>query len=112
MEEVKTSGLKIRQTKAKGGHIRIFKPRALIAAAERSGFRLYRRHYAHGLHSPYWWLQCWFWDERETSALVKAYRRLLEWDILKRPLLTRLGEFLTAPLMGKSAVYYFERAAQ
>ena len=103
--------LEPRYHQAEGGHIRIFKPRALIAAAERAGFRLYRKHHAHGLHSPYWWLQCWLWDRRDTSPSVNAYRRLLEWDILKRPWITRAGERVTAPLMGKSAVFYFERVA-
>jgi len=103
--------LEPRYHQAEGGHIRIFKPRALIAAVERVGFRLYRKHHAHGLHSPYWWLQCWLWDKRETSPLVGAYRRLLEWDILQRPWITRAGEFVTAPLIGKSAVFYFERAS-
>jgi SAM-dependent methyltransferase len=102
--------LEPRYHQAEGGHIRIFKPRALIAAAERAGFRLYRKHHAHGLHSAYWWLQCWFWDRRETSSLVRAYRNLLEWDILKAPLITRVADRVTSPLMGKSAVFYFERA--
>ena len=103
--------LEPRYHQAEGGHIRIFTPRALIAAAERAGFHLYKRHSAHGLHSPYWWLQCALWDKRETSPAVRSYRRLLEWDILQAPRVTRLGEAITAPLIGKSAVFYFERAA-
>jgi SAM-dependent methyltransferase len=103
--------LEPRYHQAEGGHIRIFKPRALVAAAERAGFRLYRKHHAHGLHSPYWWLQCALWDSRDTSRLVAAYRKLLEWDILKAPWITRAAEKVAAPLMGKSAVFYFERRA-
>jgi SAM-dependent methyltransferase len=102
--------LEPRYHQAEGGHIRIFKSRALIAAAERAGFRLYRKHHAHGLHSAYWWLQCWLWDQRETSSLVRAYRKLLEWDILQAPLVTRIADKITSPIMGKSAVFYFERA--
>ena len=101
--------LEPRYHQAEGGHIRIFTPRALIAAAERAGFRLYRRSHAHGLHSPYWWLQCALWDKRETSSLVRAYRKFLEWDILQGPWITRIAEKLTSPLIGKSAVFYFER---
>lgn len=102
--------LEPRYHQAEGGHIRIFKPRALIAAAERAGFRLYKKRHAHGLHSPYWWLQCALWDKRETSRLVAAYRGLLEWDILKGPWITRAAEKIAAPVMGKSAVFYFERS--
>jgi hypothetical protein len=51
------------------------------------------------------------WDRRESSRLVAAYRKLLEWDILKAPWITRAAEKVAAPLMGKSAVFYFERRA-
>lgn len=103
--------LEPRYHQAKGGHIRIFKWWALRDAVEREGLRFYRRHHAHGLHSPYWWLQCWQWDNRETSSAVRVYRKFLEWDILQRPLLTRVLEAIAAPLMGKSVVLYFEKAA-
>jgi hypothetical protein len=43
--------------------------------------------------------------------LVRAYRTVLEWDILKRPLLTRMLEKIADPLMGKSVVLYFTKAA-
>ena len=75
-----------------------------------AGFKFRRRHWAHGLHSPYWWLQCAMWDKRETSRMVRAYRKFLEWDILKRPLLTRALEKIADPLMGKSIVLYFDKA--
>lgn len=96
---------------APGGHVHIFRPRALRSAIERAGFRFERRHWAHGLHSPYWWLQCLVWPTRETNALVKLYHRFLVWDIMARPWLTRALAALADPIMGKSIVMYFRRAA-
>ncbi len=92
-----------------GGHIRIFRSGVLRRDIERRGLRFTRRHWAHGLHSPYWWLQCMIWDRKETSRMVRVYRRFLEWDILQRPLLTRILDKLTSPIMGKSVVMYFAR---
>ena len=101
--------LEERYHRAPGGHIRIFRPGTLRSEVERLGFRSYDRHHAHALHSPYWWLQCARWDQRDTDKLVNAYRKLLEWDILKAPLVTRGAEALLNPLMGKSVALYFEK---
>ncbi|MCP5433834.1 MAG: class I SAM-dependent methyltransferase [Alphaproteobacteria bacterium] len=94
-----------------GGHVRIFRPRELARAVERNGFARLKAHFAHALHSPYWWLQCALWERRETSPLVAAYRKLLEWDILQRPWPTRALERLLNPVMGKSLVVYFRKEA-
>ena len=94
-----------------GGHVRIFRTSGLKRDVTSAGFRFRQRHWAHGLHSPYWWLQCAMWDKRETSRMVRAYRKFLEWDIIKRPLLTRALEKVADPLMGKSVVLYFTREA-
>lgn len=93
-----------------GGHIRIFRSGPLRRDIERRGLRFMRRHWAHGLHSPYWWLQCGLWQRKETSRTVRLYKRFLEWDILQQPLLTRMLEKLASPIMGKSVVMYFSRA--
>jgi hypothetical protein len=37
---------------------------------------------------------------------VRLYHRLLVWDLMKRPLVTRLAEKLLNPLIGKSVVFY------
>lgn len=94
-----------------GGHVRIFRERHLRETAEDNGLAIDARHWAHALHSPYWWLQCARWQRRETDGLVALYRRFLEWDLLKRPLLTRTLEALLNPFMGKSLVLYFTRPA-
>jgi hypothetical protein len=63
----------------------------------------------HGLHSPYWWLKCAVGVDNDSHPLVKAYHRLLVWDIVERPLSTRLAERLLDPVIGKSVVLYLEK---
>lgn len=93
-----------------GGHIRIFRPSALSRDIEARGFRHRHTHWAHGLHSPYWWLQCLKWECRESSACVRMYHRLLVWEIFNKPRILRLLSFLADPLMGKSVVLYFSKS--
>ena len=92
-----------------GGHLRIYKPARLIAMIQRAGFELWRRHHAHSLHSPYWWLKCLLGLERDALPPVKLYHRLLTWDMMKKPRVTRLADKLFNPLMGKSVVLYFTK---
>ena len=42
---------------------------------------------------------------------VRAYRRLLEWDIVSRPAITRLTERALNPLLVKSLVVYATKLA-
>ena len=92
-----------------GGHVRIFDASQLRREIESQGFAHYRRHWAHALHVPFWWLKCLFWDEQEQSRLVALYHRLLVWDLMERPWLTRVLEKILNPLMGKSVVMYFNK---
>ena len=94
-----------------GGHIRIFRRRALTAAIGQAGFYPYARHHAHALHAPYWWLRCLFWSRGESFWPVRLYHRLLVWDLMHKPRLTRWLDRLLNPLMGKSLVLYFVRNA-
>lgn len=91
-----------------GGHVRIFRESELRDAIETEGFHYLARHRAHGLHSPYWWLKCAFWGR--DPWIVRLYHRLLVWDILKRPWLTRALDRMLSPAMGKSLVLYFREA--
>ncbi|MEM6652742.1 MAG: class I SAM-dependent methyltransferase [Pseudomonadota bacterium] len=93
-----------------GGHIRIFDEVDLKVSVERHGFALFKRHHAHGLHVPYWWLKCANWRRKDDHALVKAYHKFLVWDLMKRPVLTRALDAVLSPFMGKSLVLYFEGA--
>jgi ubiquinone/menaquinone biosynthesis C-methylase UbiE len=92
-----------------GGHIRIFRADELRGDIERLGFSRYHRHWAHALHVPFWWLKCLFWNNQEQNWLVRQYHRLLVWDLMEAPVLTRAAEKLMNPVMGKSVVMYFRK---
>ena len=94
-----------------GGHIRIFKAAELRKNVEAKGFVHFKRHHAHALHVPYWWLKCLFWGLDREPWLVKAYHRLLVWDLMKKPWLTRAIDGLLNPFMGKSIILYFTKPA-
>jgi SAM-dependent methyltransferase len=96
----------------RGGHLRIFSLTDLRAAIAGSGFDIYYRHGAHALHTPYWWLQCLFWSRRERSWLVRQYHRLLVWDMMRSPAITRALESALNPILGKSVVMYFRKAGK
>jgi len=92
-----------------GGHIRIFSAADLRMQIEQFGMSYYHKHWAHALHVPFWWLKCIFWKSQRTNWLIRAYHRLLVWDLMRQPLITRLLELLLNPLMGKSVVMYFQK---
>ena len=92
-----------------GGHIRIYTDKELATKAENAGLELTGKGYAHGLHSPYWWLKCAVGVDNDTNPAVKAYHRLLVWDIMKRPRATRVAERILDPVIGKSLVLYFRK---
>ena len=95
--------------KANQGHVRIYRKHRLIAMIEDIGPILYRTHYAHSLHSPYWWLKCLVGPTREDSLPVNLYHRFLTWDIMRRPSLTRQLDRFLNPILGKSLVLYFKK---
>lgn len=90
-----------------GGHVRIFRASALRRAVLAKDMEFTGRHWAHALHSPYWWLRCLFWANADDSKVVSAYHRFLVWDLMQRPRVTQWLERLLNPLMGKSTVMYF-----
>ncbi|MEU7939944.1 class I SAM-dependent methyltransferase [Microbispora bryophytorum] len=96
---------------APGGHIRIYTLAELQAKLKASGLEVGGHHYAHGLHSPYWWIKCAVGVNDDRHPLAKAYHELLVWDIMKRPLATRLAEAVLNPLIGKSVVVYVRKPA-
>jgi ubiquinone/menaquinone biosynthesis C-methylase UbiE len=92
-----------------GGHLRIFSGNVLRSEIEHIGFKHYSRHWAHALHVPFWWLKCLFWNSQDTNWLVKQYHRMLVWDLMENPALTRILEKSMNPIMGKSVVMYFRK---
>ncbi len=99
--------------KAPGGHVRIYSRQELETKLTAAGLRPVGRHRAHALHSPYWWLRCAVGPDRpvDENRLVGAYHRLLEWDIVRAPLVTRLAERALNPVLGKSLVVYATKPA-
>jgi len=89
-----------------GGHIRVYRAPELRQKLEQSGYRITNHHFAHALHTPYWWLKCWVGLDQTDDRRVKLYHRFLVWDMMQRPALTRLLEAALQPIIGKSVVYY------
>ena len=88
------------------GHVRIYSLRRLRALLRSAGLVPGASHRAHALHTPYWWLRCAVGPRNDDHRLVRAYHRLLCWEIERRPLVLRLAERLLRPLVGKSVVLY------
>jgi SAM-dependent methyltransferase len=98
--------------RAEGGHVRIYAAPVLRSRLREAGFRPTGSGRAHGLHTPYWWLRCAVGVGRDDHPLVRAYHRLLVWDIVSRPLVTRAAERALNPLIGKSLVVYATRTGR
>lgn len=94
---------------AAGGHVRIFSRDELEAKLQRAELYPFKHHYAHALHSPYWWLKCAVGVDRDLP-ITRAYHSFLVWDITTKPLVTRAAESALDPLMGKSLVVYSRKA--
>jgi SAM-dependent methyltransferase len=95
-----------------GGHVRIFTRAELVAKLSRAGLVVTGSHHAHGLHSPFWWLKCAVGVGNDAHPAVQGYHKMLVWDIMRRPPLTRWTEAALNPLIGKSLVVYAMKAAR
>ncbi|MGH9297989.1 MAG: class I SAM-dependent methyltransferase [Acidimicrobiales bacterium] len=93
-----------------GGHVRIYRRSQLKERLRRVGLRPVGHHYAHGLHTPYWWLRCLVGVSKDHHRAVEAYHSVLVHDIMHGSPWTRVPERLLNPLMGKSLVLYLEQA--
>jgi hypothetical protein len=91
-----------------GGHIRIYRGDVLRARLAAAGLVPGEQHHAHALHAPFWWLKCAVGVDRD-SAAVRAYHRLLVWDLTERPWATQAAERVLDPVIGKSLVVYAEK---
>jgi SAM-dependent methyltransferase len=94
-----------------GGHLRIYTDKELITKAQNAGLVLEGRGYAHGLHSPYWWIKCAVGVHDDDHPLARAYHRLLVWEIVRQPRLLRWAGKVLDPLIGKSLVLYLRKPA-
>jgi SAM-dependent methyltransferase len=92
-----------------GGHIRIYRADQLRSKIAGRGMTFTHTHHSHALHSPFWWLKCALGVDKSDHPAVAAYHKLLVWDMMQRPLLTRVAESTLNPLIGKSVALYFEK---
>jgi SAM-dependent methyltransferase len=94
-----------------GGHVRIYRESELRGKLRAAGLEPSCAHRAHALHSAYWWLRCAVGPTNETNRAVVWYRKVLEWDILEAPKVTRAAEWMLNPVIGKSLVVYAQKRA-
>jgi SAM-dependent methyltransferase len=92
-----------------GGHIRIYRANRLRAKIANRGMTFTHAHHSHALHAPFWWLKCLVGVNNSEHLAVVAYRKMLVWDMMQQPKLTRLAESTLNPLIGKSVALYFEK---
>lgn len=92
-----------------GGHLRIYHEWELRAKLRAAGLKPGFAHHAHALHTPYWWLRCAVGPQNDDHSAVRVFRRLLEWDIVETPAITRWTERLLNPVLGKSLVVYAQK---
>jgi len=92
-----------------GGHVRIYTGHELVGKLENAGLVLVGTGHAHALHSPYWWLKCAVGVDNQDHLLPSLYHRMLVWDIMARPRLTRFADRLLNPVIGKSLVVYLRK---
>jgi SAM-dependent methyltransferase len=92
-----------------GGHVRIYRREELLARLATNGLELLGGHSAHALHAPYWWLRCLVGVHDDNHPATRLYHRLLVWDMMRRPRLTRVAERLLNPVIGKSIVLYLRK---
>ena len=92
------------------GHVRIYKKATLIRMIESFKVNFLFSHYSHSLHAPFWWLKCLTGPGRTDSTPVNLYHRLLVWDLMKKPAVTRFIDRLFNPILGKSLVLYFKKS--
>ncbi|GAC53867.1 class I SAM-dependent methyltransferase [Gordonia amicalis] len=92
-----------------GGHVRIYKASELAGKLRTAGLEVTGTDHAHALHAPYWWLKCAVGVENNDNPLVKGYHQLLVWDMMSKPWLTRVGEQVLNPFIGKSVALYLRK---
>ncbi|WP_287005317.1 MULTISPECIES: class I SAM-dependent methyltransferase [Gordonia] len=92
-----------------GGHVRIYKASELADKLRAAGLEVTGTDHAHALHAPYWWLKCAVGVENNKNSLVQAYHKLLVWDMMSAPALTRVGEQVLNPVIGKSVALYLRK---
>ena len=94
-----------------GGHVRIYRRSALLERLRGAGLRPSGATTPMPCTRPTGGSVAWWGPRRDDHPVVKAYHRLLVWDITSAPRITRTAEHLLNPLFGKSLVVYLEKPA-
>jgi len=94
---------------APGGHVRIYSLKALAGLLQGAGLTRWGLHFAHSLHTPFWWLKCLVGPDRVDCNLVNQYHRFLVWDMMKKPRITQILDKILNPVLGKSIVLYLRK---
>ncbi|MCM3887040.1 class I SAM-dependent methyltransferase [Frankia sp. R82] len=92
-----------------GGHVRIYRRHQLREQLVAVGLEPVDTHFAHALHSPYWWLRCLVGVHDDDHPATRLYHRMLVWDMMRRPRVTRITERVLNPVLGKSIVLYLRK---
>jgi SAM-dependent methyltransferase len=92
-----------------GGHIRIYRADELRDKVVGRGMKFTHSQHAHSLHAPFWWLKCAVGVGKPNHPAVAAYHKLLVWDMMSRPWITRQAEAALNPFIGKSVALYFRK---
>jgi SAM-dependent methyltransferase len=93
----------------RNGHVRIYSKKALTTLLKDAGLIRWGLHFAHSLHTPYWWLKCLVGPDRQDCKLVNQYYRFLVWDMMKKPWITQFLNKILNPVLGKSIVLYLKK---
>ncbi|MBF6333893.1 class I SAM-dependent methyltransferase [Nocardia transvalensis] len=94
-----------------GGHVRIYRADELRSEITAHALRFVHGTHAHALHAPYWWLKCLVGVNDDDNRFVRAYHRMLVWDMMAAPRITRIAESALNPVIGKSVALYFTKPA-
>lgn len=94
------------------GHVRIYTEPELRRKLRAAGLEPGHSHHAHALHSPYWWIRCAVGPQNDDHPLVRAYHKLLVWDMVDNPWVTRLAEKALQPVLGKSLILYADKSPE
>jgi len=96
-------------TRTSGGHVRIYCKKSLVTKFCAKNMVFAGSHFAHSIHTPYWWLKCLTGPDRNDVPLVNLYHKLLVWDLMEKPRITAFMDRLLNPVLGKSLVLYFKK---